>query len=40
MVSEKDLANLAFAGLSSYLKDWMEGHDFTNVNQVLLRALV
>jgi hypothetical protein len=40
MVSEKDLANLAFAGLSSYLKDSMEGHDFTNVNQVLQRALV
>jgi hypothetical protein len=39
-VSEKDLANLAFAGLSSYLKDRMEGHDFTDVNQVLRRALV
>jgi hypothetical protein len=35
MVSEKDLADLAFAGLSSYLKDMMEGHDFTDVNQVL-----
>jgi hypothetical protein len=39
-VSEKDLADLAFAGLCSYLKDIMEGHDFTDVNQVLQRALV
>jgi hypothetical protein len=29
---EKDLAELAFAGLSRALKDKMEGHDFLNVN--------
>jgi hypothetical protein len=40
MVSEKDLVDLAFAGLSSYLKDRIEGHDFADVNQVLQRALV
>jgi hypothetical protein len=32
---EKDLADLAFAGLSSYLKERMEGHEFTDVNPVL-----
>jgi hypothetical protein len=34
-VSEKDLADLAFTGLSSCLRDKMEVHDFTDVNQVL-----
>jgi hypothetical protein len=32
---EKDLAELAFAGLSSSLKDKMDGLDFVDVNQVL-----
>jgi hypothetical protein len=31
-VSEKDMVDLAFVGLSSYLKDMMEEHDFTDVN--------
>jgi hypothetical protein len=26
------MVDLAFAGLSSYLKDMMEEHDFTDVN--------
>jgi hypothetical protein len=39
-VSEKDLVDLAFGGLSSYLNDRIEGHDFTNVNQVLQWVLV
>jgi hypothetical protein len=34
------LADLAFAGLSSYLKEKMEGQDFHDMNQVLQRALL
>jgi hypothetical protein len=34
-IGEKDLADLAFAGLSSYMKEKMKGHEFTDVNQVL-----
>jgi hypothetical protein len=37
---EKDLVDLAFAGLSSYLKEKMEGQDFHGMNQVLQRALL
>jgi hypothetical protein len=33
------LAELAFAGLSSTLRDKMEGQDFTDMNQVLQRAV-
>jgi hypothetical protein len=32
--------DLAFAGLSSYLRGKMEGHEFLDVNQVLQRAVV
>jgi hypothetical protein len=32
--------DLAFAGLSSYLRGKMEGHEFLDVNQVLQRAMV
>jgi hypothetical protein len=32
IISEKDLAELAFAGLSSNLKDKLEGQDFLNMN--------
>jgi hypothetical protein len=39
-IGEKDLADLAFAGLSSYLKEKLEGQDFLDVNQVLQRAMV
>jgi hypothetical protein len=34
-IKEKDLTELAFAGLMPTLKDMMDGLDFTNVNQVL-----
>ena len=35
----KDLADLAFNGLRSYLKERLEGYDFFSVNQVYQRAL-
>jgi hypothetical protein len=38
-ISDKDLADLAFNGLRSYVKEKLEGHLFTLVNQVLDRAL-
>jgi hypothetical protein len=34
-VRERDLTDLALAGLSSYLQDKLEGHEFGDVNQVL-----
>jgi hypothetical protein len=37
---EKGLADLAVAGLSSYLREKMEGHEFSNINQVLQRTVV
>jgi hypothetical protein len=39
-IGEKDLGDLAFAGLSSYLREKLEGHEFLDVNQVLQRAVV
>jgi hypothetical protein len=39
-IGEKHLADLDFAGLSSYLKEKLEGHDFLDVNQVLQRPVV
>jgi hypothetical protein len=39
-IGEKDLVDLAFAGLSSYLKEKLEGQEFLDVNQVLQRAIV
>jgi hypothetical protein len=39
-IGEKDLAELAFAGLSTTLKDEMEGHDFIDINQVMQWAMV
>jgi uracil-DNA glycosylase len=36
---EKDLADLAFAGLSPSLREKMKGRTFVDVNQVLQRAL-
>jgi hypothetical protein len=39
-IGENDLADLDYAGLSTYLKEKMEGQEFVDVNQVLQRALV
>jgi hypothetical protein len=38
-ISDKDLADLAYSGLTSHLKDKLKSHVFSNVNQVLQRAL-
>jgi hypothetical protein len=38
-ISEKDLANLAFGGLRSHLREKPEGFDFLSINQVHVRAL-
>jgi hypothetical protein len=38
-ISNKDLADLAFNGLHSYIKEKLDGHLFTSVNQVQDRAL-
>jgi len=38
-LAEKDLADLAFNGLRSLIKDKQEGNDFFAVNQVHQRAL-
>jgi hypothetical protein len=39
-IREKDLADLVFAGLSSYLREKLEGQEFLDVNKVLQRAIV
>ena len=39
MISERDLADLVFNGLKTYIKDRLEGHEFLTINQVLQRAL-
>jgi hypothetical protein len=38
-IVEKDLADLAFNGLRSHIKESLEGYDFFNVTQVHQRAL-
>jgi hypothetical protein len=38
-IAEKDLADLALADLTSYLKDKLDGQEFSNTNQLLQRAL-
>jgi hypothetical protein len=38
-IVEKDLAELAFAGLTPYLKDKLDGQEFSNTNQLLQCAL-
>jgi hypothetical protein len=38
-IGEKDLADLAFTVLASHLKERMEGQEFTDMNQVLQRAM-
>jgi hypothetical protein len=39
-IREKDLTDLALAGLLSYLWEKMEGIDFTDVNQVMQHAII
>jgi hypothetical protein len=39
-IEERDLADLTFACLSSYLREKTEGQDFIDVNQVLQRAII
>jgi len=39
-IAEKDLADLAFNGLRSHIKERLEGYDFFTVTQVHQRALV
>jgi hypothetical protein len=39
-IVEKDLADLAFAGLMPYLRDKLDGQEFSNTNQLLQRALL
>jgi hypothetical protein len=38
-IAEKDLADLAFAGLTPYLKDKLDGQEFFDTNQLLQHAL-
>jgi hypothetical protein len=38
-ISHKDLADLAYSGLTPHLKDKLESHMFSDVSQVLQRAL-
>ena len=38
-IRKTDLANLAFNGLRSHIKEKLEGNDFFAVNQVHQRAL-
>jgi hypothetical protein len=39
IIAEKDLADLAFADLTPFLRDKLEGQEFSNTNQLLQRAL-
>jgi hypothetical protein len=39
-IGHRDPAKLAFAGLTTALRDRVEGQDFTDVNHLLQRALV
>ena len=38
-LGERDLAEMVFAGLSSYLREKLEGLDPVDVNQVMQRAI-
>jgi hypothetical protein len=38
-ISDKDFADLAYSGLTPYLRDKLESHMFSDVSQVLQRAL-
>jgi hypothetical protein len=39
IIAEKDLANLAFTGLTPYLRDKLDGQEFSDTNQLLQRVL-
>jgi hypothetical protein len=39
VISEGDLTELAFNGLRSHIREKLEGHEFIDVSQVLVRAL-
>jgi hypothetical protein len=39
-VREKDLIDVAFVGLSSYLRENLEGQEFSDVSQVLQRVVM
>jgi hypothetical protein len=39
-IGKKDLADLAYAGLALYLREKLEGHEFTGMNHVLQKAMV
>ena len=39
VISEKELADLAFKGLRSYLKEKLEGFEFLTVNHLQMRVL-
>jgi hypothetical protein len=38
-ITEKDLADLAFTGLTTYIRDKLDGQEFSDTNQLLQRAL-
>jgi hypothetical protein len=38
-IAEKDLADLAFAGMTPYLRDKLDEQEFSNTNQLLQRVL-
>jgi hypothetical protein len=38
-IAENDLANLAFIGLTPYLRDKLDGQEFSDTNQLLQRVL-
>jgi hypothetical protein len=38
-IAEKDLTDLAFAGLTLYLNDKLDGQEFSDTNQLLQCAL-
>jgi hypothetical protein len=38
-IAEKDLTDLVFAGLTSYLRDKLDGQEFSDTNQLLQREL-
>jgi hypothetical protein len=38
-IAEKELADPAFAGLTPYLRDKLDGQEFSDTNQLLQRAL-
>jgi hypothetical protein len=38
-IAEKDLADLASAGLTPYLRDKLDGQEFSDTNQLMQRAL-